>query len=72
VCPVHADFGKFIAAVAPAKLLVDQLAETVEEAALQVFDAECLKVVMDAYFRELAHGMGQQCDASAYLLNFRR
>ena len=64
--------GILIAGVLAARLLVDELAEAVEEAALGVLDAGAQQLVAEAERGELAHRMRQQRDADAELLHFRR
>ncbi len=56
---MDADFRILIAGEFAARLLVDELAETVEEAAFAVLDAGREQRVADAERGELAHGMRQ-------------
>ena len=61
-----------VAGVLAALLLVDELAEAVEEAALAVLDAGRQQLVRDTERGEFAHRMRQQRDADAELLHLRR
>jgi hypothetical protein len=65
LAPVNADFGILIAGELAARLLVDELAEAVEETAFDVLDAGCEQLAVDAERGELAHGMREQGDADA-------
>ena len=65
---VQADLGHRIARVAAARLAVDELAEAVEEDALEVLDALRLQLGLQPERGEFAHGVGQQRDPDADLL----
>src|SRR5439155_19326926 len=67
---MDADFRILIAGALAAWLLVDELAETVEEAALGILDAGFEQFVAEAECRELAHAVRQQRDADAEFLEF--
>src|SRR5258708_23221592 len=69
---MDADLGILIAGLLAARLLVDELAETVEEAALGILDAGFEQLVAEAERGEFAHAMWQQRDADAEFLEFRR
>ena len=69
---MDAHLGILISAEFSARLLVDQLAETVEETAFEIFDPGAEQFVGYPERRELPHGMRQQRDADAELLYFRR
>src|ERR1700722_12739228 len=69
---MDAHLGILIAAEFSARLLVDQLAEAVEERALARLEAGREQRLVDAERRELAHRMRQQRDADAELLHLRR
>ena len=61
-----------VAAGEAARLLVDQLAEAVEEGAFGIDDAGRDDLVLQAECGEFAHGVGQHGNADAELLHFRR
>src|SRR2546423_15051401 len=69
---MDADFGKLIAGALAARLLVNQLAEAVEETAFGILDARAQQLVAQTERGELAHRMRQQRDADAELLHLRR
>src|SRR5439155_16707593 len=64
---MDAQLGIFVARVAPARLLVDELAVPVEEGALLVLDRHLAQALLQAERRQLAHAVGQQRDADAEL-----
>ena len=68
---MDADFRIFVAGEFAARLLVDELAEAVEEAAFEVLDAGLEQLVAEAERGEFAHRMRQQRDADAELLESR-
>jgi hypothetical protein len=61
-----------IAGQLAARLLVNELAETVVETALPVLDAGLEQFIGQAERGEFAHGMRQQCNAYAKFFEFRR
>ena len=69
---MNADFRVLIARRLAARLLVDELAEAVEEAALGVLDAGGSSSSPRPSADEFAHRMRQQRDADAELLQFGR
>src|SRR2546430_2380293 len=69
---MDADLGKLIAGALAARLLVNQLAETVEETAFGILDARTQQFITQAKRGEFAHRMRQQRDADAELLHLRR
>lgn len=68
---MNANFGQWIAGMATARFPVDVLAEAVEKHALQIFYAHRLELGLHTERREFTHGMGQQRDAHAQLLDLR-
>ncbi len=69
---MDADLGKPVAAEFAARLLVDELAEAVEEAAFAVLDTGGEQFLVEAQRGKLAHGVRQQRDADAELLDLGR
>ena len=69
---VDADLRILVAGALAARLLVDELAEAVEEAALGVLDAGREQLVAQAERGEFAHAVRQQRDADAELLQLGR
>ena len=69
---MDADFRILVAGRLAARLLVDELAEAVEEAAFGVLDSGAQQFIAEAERGELAHRMRQQRDADAELLQLRR
>src|SRR5690606_13393691 len=67
---VDAHFRVFVTAEAATRLLVDELAESVEEAAIAVLDAGLEQRVGKAQRGEFAHRVRQERDADAELLQF--
>ena len=62
---VDADFRDRIARMAAARLAVDELAEAVEEHALEILDSLGFDLGLHAQRRQLAHGVRQERDADA-------
>ena len=69
---MDADFRKLIAGALAPRLLVDELPEAIEEAALGVLDSSAQQLIAEAERREFTHAVRQQRDADAELLEFRR
>ena len=68
----NAQLGIRIARFPPALFLVKQLTEAVEEAALAHLDRRRNHLAVQSQRRQLAHGMRQERDANAQLLQFGR
>ena len=69
---VDADLGDRVARGPAARLSVDELAEAVEEAAIEVLDPLGRQCLSEAERGQLAHAVGQQRDPHAQLLHLRR
>src|SRR5205823_11322245 len=69
---MNADLRILIARALAARLLVNELAEAVEEAALGVLDAGAQQLVAQAKRRQLTHRVREQRDADAELPHLRR
>src|SRR3954453_5187735 len=69
---MDADFRILIPGKLSARLLVDELAEAIEEAALRVLDSRRQQLIAQTQRGELAHAVRQQRDADAELFQFRR
>src|SRR3981189_3390152 len=69
---MDAHLGILITAVGAARLLVDELAEAVEEAAFKDLDAGAEQFLVEAERGEFAHRVRQQRDPDAELLDLGR
>src|SRR5436305_9105855 len=69
---MNADLRILIAGALAARLPVDELTKTIEEAALGVLDAGFEQLLAEPERREFAHAMRQQRDANAEFFQLRR
>jgi len=61
---MYTDFWHGVARMAATRFFVDELAETVEESTLQVFNPHRFQLGLQTQACQLAHSMRQQCDAN--------